>query len=85
MQRHADTRRSALPKAPGADDGDNKGVVVGGAEELWADSPAHVVTAAVGDESKSRTLLPRRQLEPTPSRPFIFFHLEKCGGTTMRQ
>lgn len=28
--------------------------------------------------------LPARQFKPTPSRPLVFFHLEKCGGSTMR-
>ncbi len=28
--------------------------------------------------------LPSQQLWPTPQRPFIFFHLEKCGGSSVR-
>ncbi len=28
--------------------------------------------------------LPPQQLWPTPQRPFLFFHLEKCGGSSVR-
>ena len=29
--------------------------------------------------------LPDKQLLPSPSNPFIFFHIEKCAGTTLKE
>ncbi|CAM9211632.1 unnamed protein product, partial [Discosporangium mesarthrocarpum] len=29
-------------------------------------------------------LLPAIQERPTPARPFVFFHLDKCGGSSTR-
>lgn len=37
-----------------------------------------------GTGERTEGNLPARQFKPTPSRPLVFFHLEKCGGSTMR-
>lgn len=48
-----------------------------GRVEKAAELEAHVVDSAP-------VALPPYQVEPTPTRPFIFFHLDKCGGSTAR-
>lgn len=53
-------------------------LTMGNREEPAADKSVEAVQVA-------RALdLPRRQHEPHSSRPFIFFHLDKCGGSTVR-
>jgi hypothetical protein len=46
---------------------------------------AHVANTAYKIKLADKFNLPEMQLVPTPQNPFIFVHIEKTGGTTLRE
>ena len=52
---------------------------------LCAAVAAHAARAGAFRAAAAALALPAPQRAPSPRRPFVFLHLEKCAGTTLRQ